>query len=225
MRPLHCLRELRRGRSVIPHPDNLSILRFLCARELVEQMDSGHVVATELGLHFLSRMGAFRGPPASEDDIEETAIAELDVWVGDRPRSGGTIKIVAVQDQPKATESGPSIATDAQSEPDVQMETRESDCKSVQGTVAVEPHRTINDRPNSSALFPESIKGMSPNVVDVACLLDTHLRNGRDQIDIIREYFGESLGNDPKSKSMVSTINRYIRRGKIVLSSTSRDQE
>lgn len=210
MRPLHCLRELRRGRSVIPHPDNLSILRFLCARELVEQMETGHVVATELGLHFFTRMWAFAVPPGSEDEIEETAVAELEIWVGDRPRTGGTIKMLAVQGELKPTESDPAPSEEFDQSP-APGEEAETGCAEVCAEVCAQ----TEDRPHNP--FPHGIEGIKPDLIRAIPEICDGILMGLSQIESARRFTGEKGPRPPKALALLTRIRRLRDEGQVEL--------
>jgi len=69
-------------------------------------------------------------------------------------------------------------------------------------------------RANTSKLFPKGVPENS-NIVDLVVRLDAARGTGCSEISIAREFFGESEGNDPKSRSHMSQIRRMRRKGRI----------
>jgi hypothetical protein len=71
-------------------------------------------------------------------------------------------------------------------------------------------------RANTAKLFPN---GVPPNsdIVDLVVRLDAAKGSGRSDLSVAREFFGECVGNDPKSKSHLSQIRRMRRKGRITL--------
>jgi hypothetical protein len=69
---------------------------------------------------------------------------------------------------------------------------------------------------NTAKLFPRGVPP-NPDIVDLVVRLDAAKGSGKSDIQIAREFKGETAGNDPKSKSLLSQIRRMRRNGRITL--------
>lgn len=67
---------------------------------------------------------------------------------------------------------------------------------------------------NAAKLFPKGVPD-NTNIVDLVVRLNTARGTDRSEISIAREFTGESEGQEPKARSLLSQIRRMRREGRI----------
>lgn len=75
---------------------------------------------------------------------------------------------------------------------------------------------TSANEKNGSKFFPGGVPDDS-NLVDLAVRLDAAKGNGKTQLEVAREFTGETLGNDTKAKRLLARLRMMKTRGKFNL--------